>query len=153
MCTCMSHKDQHFLHWFPLITEKNIRFHVCSSLNKQSEGCWASADKWDITDVDKTHHHPESISLSNYTAMQELFGAEIAMRVFNSPWAAGGRLCAVTFSLHAFDNSETCDLVRTSPLIHNTIQLFFFSSCIYSFHFRGQVCSHAARLPRGLPLK
>lgn len=57
--------------------------------------------------------------------MQELFGAEIAMRVFNSAQAAGGRLRAVTFSLHAFDNSETCDLVRTSPLIHNTIQLFF----------------------------
>lgn len=57
--------------------------------------------------------------------MQELFGAEIAMRVFNSAQAAGGRLRAVTFSLHAFDNSETYDLVRTSPLIHNTIQLFF----------------------------
>lgn len=43
------------------------------------------------------------------------------MCAFNSARAAGGRLCAVTFSLHALDNSERCDSIRTSPLVHNNL--------------------------------
>lgn len=108
----------HFSRWFTLIIGKYIQLHVCLALNKQSEGCWVSKDKWDITDVDKTYHHPESISLWNYIAMQKLFRVEIAVCVFNSGracWGREGVWWASLLSLFPFcipDNSEMSDSLR-----------------------------------------
>lgn len=151
MCVYKFYNDLHFSCWFTLIIEKYIQLHVCSSLNKQSEGCWVSKDKWDITDVDKTCHHPESISLWNYIAMQKLFRAEIAICVFNSAWAywgQGGSLmkhrnieyfswkdlpCSSSttdealhhhfFPLHIPDDSETYDSVRTFFPLHSIVSI------------------------------
>lgn len=122
ICVCMFYNDFHFSCWFTLIIGKYIQLHVCLALNKQSEGCWVSKDKWDITDVDKTYHHPESISLWNYIAMQKLFRVEIAVCVFNSSqacWGQGGSL----MSLYAVTFFSSGYLIIQKCL---TLRMFFF---------------------------